>query len=49
MSFYQCPVCEDQLCNTPYYKTSDGKVCEDCYESRKGSTSHYEKYKQKLK
>ncbi len=44
MSFYQCLVCKDQLFNTPSYKTVDGKVCEDCYESRKGEKSAYDFY-----
>lgn len=44
MNFYQCPVCKDQLFNTPSYKTVDGKVCEDCYESRKGEKSAYDFY-----
>jgi hypothetical protein len=47
MSFYRCPVCKVKLFNTPYYNTFHGKVCEDCYESRKGKQSDYEKLKQK--
>lgn len=31
--YYICPVCNEELAITPYYKTPHGKVCEDCYES----------------
>lgn len=40
----KCPVCFLAIINTPYYKTEHGKVCEDCYEARKGEKSDYEKF-----
>lgn len=30
--YYICPVCNEELAITPYYKTPHGKVCEDCFE-----------------
>lgn len=42
---YTCPVCLQQLAFTPYYNTEHGKVCEDCFESRKGEDSDYDRFK----
>lgn len=30
--YYICPVCNEELAITPYYRIPHGKVCEDCYE-----------------
>lgn len=40
-----CPVCLQQLGFTPYYNTEQCKVCEDCFESRKGEASDYDRLK----
>ena len=32
---YECTKCKETLFNTPYYKTEEGKVCEDCFECDK--------------
>lgn len=39
-----CPACNDAIGLAPYYSTKHGKVCEDCFESRKGEESEYQKF-----
>lgn len=45
---YRCPVCTQTLCNTSYYITEHGKVCEDCYESSENTESDYDYFKEKI-
>lgn len=40
----KCPVCSFAIILCPYYVTKHGKVCEDCYESRKNEESEYDKF-----
>lgn len=48
-NMYTCPVCLQQLAFTPYYNTEHGKVCEDCFESRKGEDSEYDEFKEEAR
>lgn len=43
---YACHICLYELSFTPYYNTEHGKVCEDCFESRKGEYSDYDRFKE---
>lgn len=40
----ECIVCKFTCFNTPCYVTKNGDVCEDCYESKRGALSDYDKW-----